>query len=134
MFLFLKLAAAALVSMLVIDSVWLRTMYEPLYKKNIGHLLGESVQYAPAVFFYLLYIGGLTFLVLYPGVTSGASLGTIALRGAVFGMAAYATYDLTSQAVLRDWPTSVTIIDIIWGTLLTGAISGISVYLIRLVA
>lgn len=134
MFLFLKLAAGALVSMLILDSVWLRSMYEPLYKKNIGHLLADSVSYGPAIFFYAFYIFGLTFLVLYPAATSNASVGSTILRGAIFGMTAYATYDLTSQAVLKNWPTSVTVIDIIWGTVLSGAISGISLYLVRLLS
>jgi uncharacterized membrane protein len=123
---FLISVAATIVSMLAIDSVWLRTMYSRFYQPKIGHLLGDTVNYGPAAVFYLIYGVGLTLLVIQPALASASGFGRIFLMGAVYGIVAYGTYDLTNQATLRDWPVMVTIIDIIWGALLTGTVAVIA--------
>lgn len=126
---FLISVVATIVSMLAIDSVWLRTMYSRFYQPKIGHLLGDSVNYGPAAFFYLIYGVGLTILVVQPAIASASGVGKIFLMGAVYGIVAYGTYDLTNQATLREWPVMVTVIDIIWGALLTGTVAVIAAWI-----
>jgi uncharacterized membrane protein len=109
-----------LVAFLVIDFIWLGTMASRLYRPAIGDLLAENFRLAPAVVFYLIYAGGLTFLAVRPALLSGEWT-TALLYGAIVGFMAYATYDLTNQATLKNWPTTLTIADLFWGTFVSAA-------------
>ena len=77
----------------------------------------------PAALFYALYILGLVVFAVLPGLTVGRAAVAVA-RGALFGLIAYATYDLTNQATLRDWPWSVTLADLCWGALASAVAAG----------
>ena len=111
------------VSFALIDSVWLRTMYERLYKPEIGDLMYEGgFRLGPAVAFYLLYILGMMIFAVGPALHSG-KWQTALLWGALLGFFCYMTYDLTNYATLKVWSTKVTVLDIIWGTILTGSAS-----------
>ena len=104
---------AALVAMLAPDAVWLSFAAPILYRPALGDLLAESFAVAPALLFYLVYPLGLVVL------TPDGTLGGATWRGALYGLCAYATYDLTNQATLRRWPTYLTAADLAWGTLLS---------------
>jgi uncharacterized membrane protein len=107
----------------LIDSVWLRSMYSRLYQPEIGVLLyNGGVRIGPAVAFYLLYILGMMIFAVGPALKSGAWQ-TALVQGALLGFFCYATYDLTNFATLKVWSMKVTILDIIWGTMLTGSAS-----------
>ena len=111
------------VSFALIDSVWLRTMYERLYKPEIGELLYQGgFRIGPAVAFYLFYILGMMIFAVGPALHSG-KWQTALLWGALLGFFCYMTYDLTNYATLKVWSTKVTVLDIIWGTVLTGSAS-----------
>jgi uncharacterized membrane protein len=116
---FIAYAATALV-FLALDAVWLYTMAERLYRPALGHLMADRVAVLPAIAFYLVYIVGVLVFAVRPGLESGRW--TVALGlGALLGFVAYATYDLTNQATLRDWPWRVTLADLCWGTAVTAA-------------
>jgi uncharacterized membrane protein len=115
-----------LLSMLVIDGVWLSVMFKPFYGRNIGHLLADSLSFSAAFLFYILYGIGINVFVVLPALRNGASLSEIIYFGFLFGVVTYATYDLTNQATLRDWPWVVTVVDIIWGGVLVASVSLIS--------
>ncbi|WP_375575675.1 DUF2177 family protein [Paracidovorax oryzae] len=117
--------AATALAFLALDSVWLGTMAQRLYRPNIGHLMQEGVSFAPAVVFYLLYVAGMVFFAVVPGVEKQSWQQALGL-GAALGLVAYATFGLTNQAVLRDWPWHVTAMDMAWGTVATGAASTIA--------
>jgi uncharacterized membrane protein len=107
--------AATLLAFAALDAAWLGTMAQRLYRPAIGHLMRPDFAWPPAVAFYLLYILGLVVF----GVNAGLERGRVAVaagRCALFGLIAYATYDLTNQATLRDWPWAVTLADLAWGT------------------
>jgi uncharacterized membrane protein len=108
------------ISFAVIDSVWLRTMYTRLYVPEIGEVLMKGMRLGPAVAFYLLYILGMTVFAVGPALKSG-QWQTALIQGAMFGFFCYMTYDLTNYATLKVWSLKVTILDMIWGTLLTGS-------------
>lgn len=107
----------------LIDSVWLRNAYTKLYKPEIGDILySGGFRMGPAIAFYLLYILGMMIFAVGPAFASG-KWQTAVIWGALFGFFCYMTYDMTSYAVLKTWSLKVTILDMIWGTFLTGSAS-----------
>jgi uncharacterized membrane protein len=118
----------------LIDSFWLRTMYTRLYKPEIGELMmAGGFRLKPAILFYLLYILGMMIFAVGPALNSGRWQIAL-LQGALFGFFCYMTYDLTNHATLKIWSTKVTVLDIIWGTILTGSASAVGVYVTTLFA
>ena len=103
---------------LAIDFVWLNWIAKNMYSEKIGHLLAENANLVPALIFYLLFVVGAIVFAVLPGYEA-KSIGKTIFLGALFGMMTYATYDLTNLATLKEWPLSMTIIDIIWGTSLS---------------
>ena len=122
---------SALVSFLAIDAVWLFTMSKRFYGVHLKHLMSESPKFGAAGIFYLLYILGLIVLVVLPALAASRGLLLVFLYGALFGLVSYATYDLTNQATLKDWPMIVTVVDLAWGALLTGLVSVIATAITR---
>jgi uncharacterized membrane protein len=107
------------ISFAVIDSVWLRTMYTRLYVPEIGAVLMKGFRGGPAIAFYLLYILGIMVFAVVPALAAG-KWQTALIQGAMFGFFCYMTYDLTNYSTLKVWSLKVTILDMIWGTFLTG--------------
>ncbi len=118
----MKKRAVAYISTLIvfvaIDFVWLSVMADVLYRPALGDMLAKDFRPVPAVLFYLIFAAGLTFFAVRPGLVT-AKYGTSFLYGAFMGFVAYATYDLTNQATLASWSTTLTIADLIWGSLLS---------------
>jgi len=111
---------ATALAFLALDAVWLTMAADRLYRPHLGPLLMDRFAPAPAVAFYLIYLAGIMFLAVAPAVSSGRLTGAL-LRGAALGFVAYATYDLTNQATLKGWSTTVTLADLCWGTFVTSA-------------
>jgi uncharacterized membrane protein len=122
---FLLVYAITLPIFFGIDLVWLGVVANAFYPRHLGHLLGGQVQWIPAVLFYLLYIAGIVFFAVKPAIEAGRARLAL-INGAFLGLVAYATYDLTNQATMRDWPLIVTVVDLIWGTALTGTVAIVS--------
>ncbi len=115
-----------LAAFLGIDFVWLSLSSERLYRPILKDILVDGFRPAPAIAFYLIYVAGLDYFAVRPGLVA-ESWRTAALNGALFGFFAYATYDLTSQATLRNWTTTLTVADMAWGTILSAAAAAIGV-------
>ena len=113
---------------LAIDFIWLSQVARRFYADALGDLLLERPNIAAAAGFYTVYAAGIVFFAVLPAMKSGSAMSALT-HGARFGFFAYATYDMTNYATLRHWPVSVTAVDILWGTLLTG-FSAFSGYLI----
>lgn len=112
------------VAFLGLDAVWLSFAANRLYRPQIGGLMLDSFSVPPAALFYLVYIGGILFFAVAPALASGRWTAAL-LRGALLGFLAYATYDLTNQATLKGWSSTVTIADLCWGTFVTGAAASV---------
>ena len=112
--------AATVTALLVLDAVWLGLVAQPLYQQNIGHLMAEQPRWAAAVAFYLVYPLGLMRFALLPH-RSDRAMGPTLSAAALFGFFAYATYDLSNLATLRDWPVGLSLIDIAWGSVVSMA-------------
>jgi uncharacterized membrane protein len=110
------------------DAVWLTLGAQRLYRPLIGDILLERFNLLPALLFYVVYVAGIVVFAVSPAFNTGRWT-TATLRGAFLGFVAYATYDLTNQATLRNWHVVVTVADLCWGTTLT-AFAGTAGYLI----
>lgn len=122
-----KLYLLVLFIFLGIDSFWLGLVAPKFYRAQIGHLMAETANLPVAGVFYLLFVAALMIFVVEPAL-SGGEMRNVILRGALFGLVTYATYDLTNYATLRDWPVIVTVVDMVWGTVLTATTSAVSVW------
>lgn len=125
----IKQFLVALFSFLIIDGLWLTVIAKDFYAKHLGFLMAKTPNLAAAGIFYLIYVFTMVVLIISPAVQKG-SLQSAILTGALFGLCAYATYDLTNLATIKDWPVIVTVVDLIWGTFLSGAVAGISYWII----
>lgn len=104
-----------------IDMLWLGVVARGFYQSQLAAFLGP-VNWPAAVIFYLIYIVGILIFAVVPALESGSLMRAL-IFGALFGFFAYATYDMTNLATLKDWPLTVVIVDIFWGTVLTGAVA-----------
>ena len=106
------------VALFALDMLWLRGIATPWYQQGIGHLMGAEANLYAAGVFYLLYPVGLMVFAVAPH--SAASWVASAAYGAAFGFFAYATYDLTNLATLKGWPLGLSLLDVAWGSLVSG--------------
>lgn len=120
---------AALLTLTIMDAIWLPNTVNRLYRPKIGHLMAEKTDWIAGVAFYLLYPLG---VILIAQPWNGGELVGYTLTGALIGALAYATYDLTNQATLKKWSWMVTVADILWGTLLTAVMVTTSAYVVTL--
>jgi len=125
---FIKLFLIALPVFFVIDMVWLVLVAKKFYQQQIGFLMKPDINWFAAIIFYLLFIAGLVVFVISPAVEKHSWVHAL-IFGALFGLITYATYDLTNLATLKDWPLLVTVVDLIWGTVLAASISGITYFI-----
>ena len=116
---------------IVVDLVWLSTVALKFYTDNIG---ASRMQVPPvwpvAIAFYLLYVAGVLVIVSVPAAHAGELWKAVAF-GALFGLCAYATYDLTNWSTLKDWPAIVSMVDMVWGTVLTTIVATAGYFITR---
>ena len=125
---FLKLYSIALFVFFAIDMVWLGFVAKNFYRQQLGFLMKSDINWTAAIIFYLLFILGLVLFVITPAVEKSSWMHAL-LFGALFGLITYATYDLTNLATLKDWPLTVTIVDMIWGLVLASAVSVVTYFI-----
>jgi uncharacterized membrane protein len=112
----------AAVVFLALDLVWLSLVAQGLYEHFLGDLLADSPNVAAAFVFYAIFVAGLVYFVIAPAVEE-QSARTALVRGAAFGLVTYATWDLTSLAVIEGFPVGIVPIDLAWGTFLAATVS-----------
>jgi uncharacterized membrane protein len=121
----LSIYAVTLPIFFAIDLVWLGVVAKNFYRQHLGHLLSPQVNWTAAILFYLVFIAGIVFFAVRPALEVNSPLRALTY-GALFGFLAYATYDLTNQATLRDWPVLVTVVDLAWGAVLSASVAYLS--------
>ena len=114
-----------------IDLLWLGVFAKGFYDRHLGIFLRDSVNWPAAGLFYSIYIAGILLFVVTPALQNDDGLLKTALMGGLLGLFAYATFDLTNLALVRDWPAIVVWVDMAWGTILTRSVSFVSVWLSR---
>jgi uncharacterized membrane protein len=125
---FLKLYLITLPIFFAIDMIWLGVIAKKFYQQHIGFLMKPKINWLAAICFYLLFIAGLVIFVISPALQKKSVLDAL-LLGALFGLITYATYDLTNLATMKDWPLLVTIVDLVWGTVLAASVSLMSYFI-----
>jgi uncharacterized membrane protein len=118
----------AAILFLAIDLVWLMWIGRGFYTAEIGALLRQPPNLSAAGLFYVLYITGLMVMVIWPAFQGQSALQAL-LYGAILGLIAYGTYDLTNLAVMKGFTAKIAVIDMIWGTVLTGVVASVTVLL-----
>ncbi|APV44791.1 putative membrane protein [Dehalogenimonas formicexedens] len=122
---FFKLALVYVITLIVflgIDALWLGVISKNFYRTHLGGLLRDSFNMAPAILFYLLYVIGLMVFVIVPAVNNSSIAQAVGL-GILFGLVAYATYDLSNFATLKNWPLTIVVSDLGWGMFISGIVS-----------
>jgi len=119
---FIKLFLIALPLFVVIDMVWLLLVAKDFYRKQIGFLMRPDIGWYAAITFHLLFIAGMIVFVISPAVEKHSWTHAL-FFGALFGLITYGTYDLTNLATMKDWPVLVTVVDLIWGMVLSSSVS-----------
>lgn len=122
---YLKLYFATFIAFFTIDMIWLGFVARSFYQQHIGFLMAPGPNWFVAIIFYLLFVVGILVFVVLPGLRQNSLKATI-LTGAFFGLITYATYDLTNLATLKDWLALLSIVDMLWGTVLSVLVSYIS--------
>lgn len=122
---FIKLFLIALPVFFVIDMLWLILVAKKFYNEQIGFLMNPDINWPAAILFYLLFIAALVTFVIGPAVEKHSWTHALVF-GAFFGLVTYATYDLTNLATIKDWPVLVTVVDLVWGSVLAASISVIT--------
>ena len=131
----IRLIAAYLatgVAFALVDAVWLTQFGPGLYRPTLDAVLrppDDPLNLPAAVAFYLVYIAGILALAIWPN--RDKPLRETTVTGAMLGAMAYATYDLTNQATLETWSTTITLADIAWGTFLTAVCATVGGFVLR---
>ena len=116
---------STLIVFAIIDTAWLGSMGDRLYRPFIGSMLADQFRLAPAIAFYALYAAGLTLFAVWPGLVEGGWKKAL-LWGGLFGLFAYGTYDLTNLATLKVWSLRLSLIDMTWGMFVSASSSAIA--------
>jgi uncharacterized membrane protein len=121
--------ATALV-FLGLDFLWLTRISPTYYRSRIGELLLAQPNFAAAAAFYLLYVAGIVYFAVVPALNAG-NWTTALLSGAILGLVAFGTYDMTNLATLKGWSLQVSLVDMLWGMVIT-ATSATTGYLVTM--
>lgn len=113
---------AACIAFFALDMLWLGLIAKNFYRTELQKFLSPEVNWPAAIIFYLIYIAGILFFAVQPALQL-QSLQKAIINGAFLGFLCYCTYDLTNMATMHNWPLKVVIVDVIWGTILTAAVS-----------
>ncbi len=119
---------AALLTLAVLDGVWLGLVARGFYQREMVAVAAESFRAVPALVFYLGYPAGVLALALHP---QPASLGDAVLRAGLVGLVAYATYDLSNMATLKAWSLQLVLVDVVWGMCLSAAMGAVAYSVLR---
>ncbi|MEP6790371.1 MAG: DUF2177 family protein [Ramlibacter sp.] len=118
----LAIYGATLIAVAILDAIWLGVIARSWYQAGIGHLMAPSPNIPAAAAFYLLYPIGLVIFAITP---AGGEWTRAAMMGALFGLFAYGTYDVTNLAILKDWPLGLSIVDTVWGAFVGGVAAAV---------
>ena len=119
---YIKLYILTVPVFFAIDMLWLGLVARSFYKRHLGFIISPEVNWVAALVFYFIFIIGILIFSVLPALEKDSLIRAVVF-GALFGFFTYATYDLTNLATIKDWPLTVVIIDIIWGSLLCASVS-----------
>ena len=107
-----------------LDLVWIETLARGVYHAEIGPLLAPTPNLPAAIAFYAIYAAGVLIFAVAPGFERGDWRRVLGMA-ALFGLVAYATYDLTNLATLKGFTTKLSLVDMAWGTAMTAVVASL---------
>ena len=110
-----------------LDFIWL-TRALGFYREHVGELLLDKPKLGYAAAFYAVYVVGIVGLAVIPALNGGSWTSAL-LAGALLGLVAYGTYDMTNLSTLKGWSLTLSLVDLAWGTMLT-AVSATAGYFV----
>lgn len=119
---YLKAYLGAFLMFCIMDGLWLGVLATDFYFNSLEGILLEEPNWPSAVVFYLGYIVGIVYFAIKPNLLNG-NYKTVIRDGALLGLLAYATYDMTNMATLKGWSLTVSLVDMVWGMIITGTSS-----------
>ena len=120
---YLAAGIAAAAAMVFLDMLWLGVIAKSIYQQGIGHLMAARPDVAVAALFYAVYAVGIVAFAVLPGSRT-PGWGATLEKGALLGLVAYATYDLSNLATLEGWPAGLAVLDIAWGIAVSTVCAG----------
>ena len=102
-----------------LDFLWLGKVATSFYRSQLGEMMRDRPDFVAAGGFYLLYVAGIVYFAVHPQLSGGTWVQAL-VSGAILGLIAYGTYDMTNLATLKNWPLAMSIVDMAWGACLTG--------------
>ncbi len=122
---FVRLYLLSVPIFFAVDMIWLSLIARNFYRAQMGDLLTKNVNWTAAILFYFIFLIGVIFFAVMPAIDK-KSLMTALGYGALFGFIAYATYDLTNLATIKNWPLQLTVVDMVWGAILSASVSALT--------
>jgi uncharacterized membrane protein len=119
MFVYLVAYLSTAVVFFGLDFLWLGKVATGFYRSQLGEMMRERPDFVAAGAFYLVYVAGIVYFAIQPNISSGTWVNAF-ISGAILGLIAYGTYDITNLATLKNWPLTMSLVDMAWGTVLTG--------------
>jgi uncharacterized membrane protein len=116
----LVLLAVSAVIFLILDAVMLTFVMRPLFERHLGDTMLTELRMVPAVLFYLSYVAGLTYVVSWPALKTGAP---VVIPALVIGMMAYGTYEFTSYTIMKVWHPTLVVVDMTWGMIASALVA-----------
>lgn len=120
----------ALVTLAIVDGIWLGVVSREFYKARLGHMLLDQPIWSVAIFFYLIHAAGIAVFAVPPSLSAGTWTSAL-LYGGLFGFCVYAAYDITNLATLRGWPMAVSAVDLAWGAVATAIATLVTYFVVR---
>jgi uncharacterized membrane protein len=108
--------------MAVLDGLWLSKLARSFYRHELGTSMRPKPDLVAAGAFYVVYVVAVVVLCVRSSDSVTVALG----RGAMMGLAAYGTYDLTNRATLHHFSWRLAVVDMAWGTILSAVVAGVS--------
>lgn len=121
----IQLFIIAFPTFIALDLLWLGVIAKKFYHKEFGHLMMDSPNWTAAIIFYILFVFGIILFVIEPSLSR--DIKKTLLYSSFFGIVTYATFDLTSLALLKDWPLKASVFDILWGAVIVSAVTVITI-------
>ncbi len=121
-----------LATSIILDSIWLGLIAKSFYKENLGFIMSDSPNIKVALLFYLVFAIAVMVFIISPALSDKYSTGKVFLYGALLGLVIYGGYDFTNQAIIKNWPVIVTVVDLLWGILMSSLTVTISYFFIKL--
>lgn len=112
----------AFIAFAILDGIWLALIASDFYAQHLGYIMRQQVIWPAAIVFYFLYIAGVVYLVSVPAALRN-NWKKAGINGAVLGLVAYGTYDLTNYATLQGWPFIVLAVDLVWGAVVSSVVA-----------